>query len=105
MSLYHKNISLISVGNQKVLRQLMESASDELLLFDTSFLENREVANEVIPDVHTMKGHYNDGSEKWHYNKGIKNDDRLCCDRQYWISISRTGMNKAPQLSNNPDYY
>lgn len=46
------NISLISNGNQKKFRQLMEFTSDELLLFATGFLRNKEIAEEIVSDVY-----------------------------------------------------
>lgn len=51
MFINHKNILLIAAGNQKVFRQLMELTSDELLVFATGFLKNREIAEEVVSDV------------------------------------------------------
>ena len=51
MFINHKNISLISGGDQQKFRQLMELTSDELLLFATGFLRNKEIAEEVVSDV------------------------------------------------------
>jgi len=47
-----KNISLISNGDQKKFRDLMELTSDELLLFAIGFLRNKQVAEEVVSDVY-----------------------------------------------------
>lgn len=63
------------------------------------------IADEVITNVHAMKVyHYADGAKKWHYDQGTTVDGRSWVDRQYWIPISRTEINKAPQLINNPGY-
>lgn len=47
-----KNISLISKGDQKKFKLLMELTSDELLLFAIGFLRNKEVAEEIVSDVY-----------------------------------------------------
>jgi len=46
-----KSINLITQGDQKMFRQLMELTSDELFLFALSFLRQREVAEEIVSDV------------------------------------------------------
>ncbi len=63
------------------------------------------IADEVIKDVHSMKiSHYADGSKKWHYDTSATVDGRSFNENNYWLPISRTEMNKAPQLTNNPGY-
>jgi len=63
------------------------------------------IADEVIKDVHPIViSHYADGSSKWHYDTSTTVDNRGWRDRQYWMPISRTEMNKAPQLTQNPSY-
>lgn len=63
------------------------------------------IADQVIEDVHAMKiYHYSDGSKKWHYDMSTTVDVRVWNDRQYWTPISRTEINKAPQLQQNPGY-
>lgn len=63
------------------------------------------IADQVIKDVHAIKiYHYSDGSKKWHYDVSTVVDGRTWNERQYWVPISRTEMNKAPQLANNPKY-
>jgi starch-binding outer membrane protein, SusD/RagB family len=63
------------------------------------------IADEVITDVHPMRiYHYDDGSTKWHYDTSTTPDDREWKEAAYWLPISRTEMNKAPQLTNNPGY-
>ena len=46
-----RNISLIASGDQKMFRRLMEQTADELLLFATGFLRNKEIAEEIVSDV------------------------------------------------------
>lgn len=63
------------------------------------------IADEVIEDVHPMViSHYHDGSIKWHYDTSSNVDQRTWNDRQYWMPLSRTEINKAPQLTQNPGY-
>jgi len=63
------------------------------------------IADEVIEDVYHMKiYHYADGSKKWFYDTAQSVDDRQWNDSFYWLPISRTEMNKAPQLQQNPGY-
>jgi hypothetical protein len=63
------------------------------------------IADEVIEDVYHMKiYHYADGSKKWFYDTSQSVDDRQWKDAFYWLPISRTEMNKAPQLQQNPGY-
>lgn len=64
------------------------------------------IAEEVITDVFGMRiEHYDDGSHMWKYNKADKADARKFTDKKmYWVPISRSEMNKAPQLQQNPNY-
>ena len=63
------------------------------------------IADEVIEDVYHMKiYHYADGSSKWFYDTEKSVDDRQWNDNAYWLPLSRSEMNKAPQLTNNPGY-
>lgn len=47
-----KDISLIVNGDQKMFGHLMEQTADELLLFATGFLRNKEIAEEIVSDVY-----------------------------------------------------
>ena len=63
------------------------------------------IADEVIKNVHAIKiYHYANGNEKWHYDTSTVVDDRKWNDLNYWLPISRTEINKAPQLQQNPGY-
>ena len=63
------------------------------------------IAGDVIKDVHAMKiYHYANGNEKWFYDTSTVVDNRSWNKINYWQPISRTEMNKAPQLQQNPGY-
>ncbi|HLU92599.1 MAG TPA: RagB/SusD family nutrient uptake outer membrane protein [Membranihabitans sp.] len=63
------------------------------------------IADDVIKNVHSMKvTHFSDGGVRWHYDTDAIVDDRSWKDSQYWLPISRTEINKAPQLTQNPGY-
>lgn len=63
------------------------------------------IANQVIKNVYQMKiYHRADGSTKWFYDTSMSVDDRKWIDANYWLPISRTEINKAPQLLQNPGY-
>jgi len=63
------------------------------------------IADEVIKDVHAIKiYHYTDGSKEWLYDTSTVVDNRSWNDVNYWLPISRTEQNKAPQLQQNPGY-
>ena len=63
------------------------------------------IADEVIKNVQAMKVYeFSDGSMRWQLDNASIVDDRSWNDRNYWMPISRTEMNKAPQLTNNPGY-
>jgi hypothetical protein len=63
------------------------------------------ICDEVIKDDYPMYiYHFNDGVGMYIYNKTTLADSRKWVDRQYWLPLSRTEMNKAPQLQQNPGY-
>jgi len=63
------------------------------------------IAEDVIKDVHAIKiYHYSNGSTEWFYDTSTVVDDRSWNDANYWLPISRTEQNKAPQLQQNPGY-
>ena len=63
------------------------------------------IAEDVIKTVHPIKiYHYEDGSHEWFYDTSSDADERSWADKNYWIPISRTEINKAPQLKQNPGY-
>ena len=63
------------------------------------------IAEDVIKTVHPMKiYHYEDGSHEWFYDTSSDADVRAWKDANYWLPISRTEINKAPQLKQNPGY-
>jgi len=63
------------------------------------------IAGDVITNVQAMKiFKYADGKTEWKVDNLTVVDDRSWKVRQYWIPISRTEMNKAPQLVQNPGY-
>ncbi|WP_319503054.1 RagB/SusD family nutrient uptake outer membrane protein [uncultured Draconibacterium sp.] len=63
------------------------------------------IAEDVIKTVHPIKiYHYEDGSHRWFYDTGSDADLRSWNDANYWLPISRTEINKAPQLQQNPGY-
>ncbi len=63
------------------------------------------IADEAIENVYPIYiYHYADGSSKWVYNTAQSVDDRAWKDANYWLPISRTEINKAPQLQQNPGY-
>ncbi|WP_163323989.1 RagB/SusD family nutrient uptake outer membrane protein [Draconibacterium mangrovi] len=63
------------------------------------------IAEDVIKTVHPIKiYHYADGSHEWFYDTSSDADARSWNDANYWLPISRTEINKAPQLQQNPGY-
>ena len=63
------------------------------------------IAGDVIKTVHPIKiYHYADGSHEWFYDTSSDADERSWNDVNYWLPISRTEINKAPQLQQNPGY-
>lgn len=62
------------------------------------------IAEEVIEDVHPMRiFHFEDGTI-WNYDESTVPDARTFNQNAYWQPISRSEMNKAPELTNNPGY-
>lgn len=45
------NKSLIAQGDQRKFKQLMDLTADELLLFASGFIRNKEIAEEIVSDV------------------------------------------------------
>lgn len=63
------------------------------------------IADEVITNVYPILiYHYADGSKKWFYNTDKTVDARAWNNTNYWLPLSRTEINKAPQLQQNPGY-
>ncbi len=64
------------------------------------------IAEDIIKDVYGMRiEHYDNGYKIWKYNLSDKPDSRSFKDKKfYWVPISRSEMNKAPQLQQNPGY-
>jgi hypothetical protein len=63
------------------------------------------ICGEVIKDFHPMYiYHFNDGVSLYVHNTATLADNRTWNDRQYWLPISITEINKAPQLEQNPGY-
>ena len=60
----------------------------------------------IITDVLEMKvKEYSNGNWEWKIDPAAKADARAWTNTAfYWLPISRTEMNKAPQLVNNPGY-
>lgn len=48
--------------------------------------------------------HFNDGVSMYIYNTITLADSRKWENKNYWLPISRTEINKAPQLKQNPGY-
>lgn len=62
------------------------------------------VAQDVIEDVHPMSiYHFTDGTI-WFYDEQTTPDARSMNENAYWQPLSRTEINKAPQLQQNPGY-
>ncbi len=63
------------------------------------------IADEQIQDHYPMDiYHFSDGVSMYIHNRQVLADDRMWEDRQYWLPISVTELNKAPQLQQNPGY-
>ncbi|WP_158862510.1 RagB/SusD family nutrient uptake outer membrane protein [Maribellus comscasis] len=63
------------------------------------------IAGDVIENVSPMNiYHFDDGSTIWNYDQSATADERSWIDANYWLPISRTEVNKAPQLQQNPGY-
>lgn len=62
------------------------------------------IAEDVIEDVHPMRIYHFDDGTIWNYDESTDVDARQINQNAYWQPISRSEMNKAPQLTNNPGY-
>lgn len=63
------------------------------------------IADQAIENVYHIKiYHYYDGRTKWFYDTSKSVDDRKWNNANYWLPISRTEINRAPQLQQNPGY-
>ncbi len=47
---------------------------------------------------------WEDGQMRWEWDKSILVDDRKWVDKAYWQPIPIEEMNRAPQLTQNPNY-
>lgn len=63
------------------------------------------ICDEVIKNFNPVYiYHFNDGTSVYIHNTTSLADARRWEDRQYWLPVSRTEINKAPQLKQNPGY-
>lgn len=63
------------------------------------------ICDKVIKNTHPLWiYHFDDGVSIYIYNTAIVADERAWNNRQYWLPISSTEINKAPQLEQNPGY-
>jgi len=63
------------------------------------------IAGDVLHDVHKMNIYeWEDGQMRWEWDKSILVDDRMWVDKAYWQPIPIEEMNRAPQLTQNPNY-
>ncbi len=63
------------------------------------------IAPTVIKDVFEMKiKQFDNGNWEWKYDLGAKPDSRSFNTRNYWLPISRSELNKSPQILQNPNY-
>ncbi len=63
------------------------------------------ICDEVVQNEYPMYiYHFNDGVDMYIHNTTTLADARKWDDRQYWLPLSRTEINKAPQLQQNPGY-
>ena len=63
------------------------------------------IASSVIKDVFEMKiKQFDNGNWEWKYDLGAKPDSRSFNTRNYWLPISRSELNKSPQVVQNPNY-
>jgi hypothetical protein len=63
-------------------------------------------APDVIENVYEMKiKHFENGNAEWKIDLTAMPDARSwASDKYYWVPLSRSEMNKAPQLQQNPGY-
>lgn len=63
------------------------------------------ICDEVVHDQYPIDiFHFNDGISMYFLNTTVVADARTWDDRQYWLPLSISEMNKAPQLQQNPGY-
>src|SRR5690625_390502 len=63
------------------------------------------ICDEVVHDQYPIDiFHFNDGVSMYFLNTTIVADSRTWNNRQYWLPLSISEMNKAPQLQQNPGY-
>ncbi|HBK30668.1 RagB/SusD family nutrient uptake outer membrane protein [Proteiniphilum sp. UBA5480] len=63
------------------------------------------ICNDVIKKFHPLYiYHFNDGVSMYIYNTTALADTRKWENKNYWLPISRTEINKAPKLKQNPGY-
>lgn len=63
------------------------------------------ICDEVIKNFNPVYiYHFNDGTSVYIHNTTSLADTRKWENRQYWLPISRTEINKASQLKQNPGY-
>ncbi|MGQ8336917.1 RagB/SusD family nutrient uptake outer membrane protein [Sunxiuqinia sp. A32] len=60
---------------------------------------------ENMVDVRHMEiKEYDNGDMEWKLNMNTTEDTRTFVEKNYWLPIIRSEMNKAPQLEQNPNY-
>jgi len=63
------------------------------------------ICDEVINNFHPLYiYHFNDGVSMYIYNTTALADARKWENRNYWLPITRSEVNRAPQLKQNPGY-
>jgi len=63
------------------------------------------IAGEVLHDVHVMNVYeWEDGKMRWEYSPSTIQDAREWKKSAYWIPIPYDEMQRAPQLTQNPNY-
>lgn len=63
------------------------------------------ICDKVIEDFHPVYiYHFKDGVSMYIYNTTTLADSRKWDNKNYWLPVSRTEINKAPQLKQNPGY-
>ncbi len=62
------------------------------------------IATDVIEDVHPMRIYHFDDGTIWNYDESSTEDARSMNENAYWQPLSRTEINKATQLQQNPGY-
>jgi hypothetical protein len=62
------------------------------------------IAEDVIVDVNPMSIYHFDDGTIWNYDESTSADARQFNTKAYWQPLSRSEINKAPQLQQNPGY-